>query len=751
MSDKNIDELGILDPDGKHPNPLTGEKYKERYFELSKIWSKFPAYENARQIINDIKSHSVTLVISGTGSGKTVLVPKYVLHALNYEGKIAITLPKKIISRSAAEFAAETLDVELGNQVGYQYRGSPKSAKSANTKLLYATDGTIVSRLLTDPKLTDFDAVIIDEAHERKVNIDFLLYLLRETVRVRPEFKVVIMSATIDKTIFEKYFAEFKFKTIEIGGKTNYPIKSVFAKETPNPDKKEYLANGVEKIVEIVDNISKQSKSKESDPNVVGILFFVTSVSETLDICDLLNSKLQNRSDVINNTCISVFSGMDQELEKMATDSEYFVQQIGLKESDKYIKLIVSTNVAESSLTIEGIQYVVDSGLELRSRFDNNVLIGSGDSQTENPLRVGILEKVFIARAQAKQRMGRTGRTGPGTCYHLYTEQDFNQMDDYPLPAIRSDSISGEILRLMNIDSIETIRVLKKVLTEFIEPPNSNAVQKDLEYLQRLEMITTAEHNGTLTNYGKASVDLQLEPEQTKAVLAGYSLYVYHEVSAIIHMMGRISNSISKLFSLPKVDEEDKGKKKWLKKKHAESKDDFLNLYGDWISLLRVFAEYQELRTKDSEEEGTPNLDDWTYRKFLNREVLEAVYKDYKRYKGRHIKTLQTIQREMPELVPKASAELLEEQTIYKVLACMQHGYRFNTIKLKDGYSTAKGIEVDKDSFVKSHSKVKKALYADLFQFGKGSIKAKIVTYESVKANEIITTLYEGEKSDMSN
>jgi pre-mRNA-splicing factor ATP-dependent RNA helicase DHX15/PRP43 len=244
---KNTDShIGILDPDGKELNPLTGQPYSDKYKELAKVWSKFPAYENAKDIINTIRKNQVTLVISGTGSGKTVLLPKYLLHVLDYNKKVAITLPKQIIAQSAAEFAAATLDVTIGKEVGYKFKGSDKKGYSKENKLLYATDGTIVAKLLNDPKLEEFDGVVIDEAHERKVQIDFLLYLLKNTVKMRPDFKLVIMSATVNQEIFKSYFEsdKIKFEIINVGAKTNYPIESIFLDKEIT--EKEYVNKGYE-------------------------------------------------------------------------------------------------------------------------------------------------------------------------------------------------------------------------------------------------------------------------------------------------------------------------------------------------------------------------------------------------------------------------------------------------------------------------------------------------------------------------
>ena len=229
----DYNNVGILDVKGVNLNPLTHKPYSEHYKTLASKWSKLPTYEKRFDIINSIKNNQVTIIITATGTGKTVLVPKLALHYLKYNGKIGVTLPKQILTQQQAEYAAETLDVTVGIQVGYQYKGSDKEyGDNNNMVLLYMTDGSIVSQLMNNPLITNYDIIIIDEAHERKVQIDFLLYLLRNTLRKRPEFKLIIMSATINEKIFEDYYKEFTCGKINIGTSTNYKIESVFLKKS---------------------------------------------------------------------------------------------------------------------------------------------------------------------------------------------------------------------------------------------------------------------------------------------------------------------------------------------------------------------------------------------------------------------------------------------------------------------------------------------------------------------------------------
>ncbi|MCJ7638122.1 MAG: DEAD/DEAH box helicase, partial [Nitrososphaeraceae archaeon] len=338
------ENIGILDPDGINPNPLNNKPYSDKYKELAKVWSKLPAYKKANEIIKKIKENQVILTIFETGAGKTVLNPKFALHAFNYDAKIGITLPKRIITKSAAEYAALTLDVELGDEVGYQYKGSPPEAKSEKTKLLYATDGTIVSRALKDPKLSDFNAIVIDEAHDRKVQIDFLLYLLRETLKIRPDFKIIIMSATINADLFTNYFKDFKFAKIEVPGARTYPIESIFLEDTITYNK--ILEKGFEILIKIL---------KEDDPTTKAahdVIFFVTSSNEAFKICQLLSDHVEKekkgKCDISckgNVYCIEVYAGMNMQKQTLAQDREKYK----IIDNKKYNrKIVIATNVAES-------------------------------------------------------------------------------------------------------------------------------------------------------------------------------------------------------------------------------------------------------------------------------------------------------------------------------------------------------------------------------------------------------------------
>jgi len=629
-------KIGILDPDGININPLTNKAYSDDYIRYAKKWRKLPAYEKASEIINDINNHQVILVVSGTGSGKTVLVPKFVLHSFDYKEKIAITLPKQIISKSAAEYAAKTLDVELGKEVGYVYKGSDKSATGPNVKLLYATDGTIVSKLLKDPLLPEYQAVVIDEAHERKIQIDFLLFLLRNTLRSRKDFKLIIMSATIDDKLFESYFSGYSFKTIHIGGATHFPIENIYL-DKPLMNN-EYMKYGVGLIRNICNNT-----------NGGDILFFVTSVNETQQVCDTI------KDDNHFNYCVEVFAGMNPEKQELAQDKEKY--KIILK---KNRKIVVATNVAESSLTIDGIKYVIDSGYELLSYYDPE-------------LRAKVLERKLITQAQAIQRRGRTGRTEPGLCYNLYTKNDFESlMKKFPDPAIRTSNLYSECLRFLNLGNVQTVTNLNNVLSQFIEPPKDIFVDTAISQLIQLGLIC----DKVITSLGKLIADLQVDPMQGVVFCLGYKLQCARELLAIYSILDTTKGSIGELFIKSSLTDAIDNKKSEIKnQKIQQSKHNLAHKNSDHLTLLKIFSKYRELKQNHSEDQ----LMHWCHTHYIKKTILDKSYKTFQ-------KTKDILRQHMSKYPSEKLFNIEFDKTLKletKLLLCIAFGFRLNIINAK--------------------------------------------------------------------
>jgi HrpA-like RNA helicase len=507
---------GICDVNGENDNPLNGQKYSDTYKNLAQIWSKLPCYDSRDKFLELLKNKNVVLVAAATGSGKTVLVPKFALHYLDYKGKIIVTLPKKNITKSAAKFASETLDVELGEYVGFQFRG--ENMKSKKTKLLYSTDGSVISMFKMDPLIMEYDIIIIDEAHERKIQIDLLLYLMKNAVEKRADtdkpLKLIIMSATIDETLFEKYYEKLKFAYIYLAGKAHLPIDSIFLEKSIMNEKDGYVEKGKEIINKIV------KTSKEGD-----IIFFVTTISE----CEKISVELSETHK--NAFCMALYSGFPIELEQYISNQEKY------KELNKNYtrRIFVSTNVAESSLTIDGIIYVVDSGLEISVKYNPDKQINE-------------MKKGLITKAQIKQRKGRTGRTVAGYCYHLYTPEEYEETRDYPESEIMKTDLKNVCLSLLKMYPELTVEKLKKLFNDFIDPPYKNYIKDGIKYSIDLGMID--DKTEQLSKIGNLVVDSRLDINDGITLLYAFNIgrTVFKKTLIIIIASSFIKKSINDFF-----------------------------------------------------------------------------------------------------------------------------------------------------------------------------------------------------------
>lgn len=703
--------IGILDPEGINLNPLNGKPYSDKYKKLAEKWKTFPVYQKAREIIDDINNNQVLLLVSQTGSGKSVLMPKITLHTLNYNGKIAMTLPKQIITKSAAEFAAETLDIELGQEVGYRYKGSDPKMRSDKTKILYTTDGTIVAKAFNDITLKEYDAILIDEIHEQSVNMHILLYLMRETLKLRPEFKLIIMSATINTEIFATYFRDFKFKTIDGGGARLHPIESVFLANTL--DYKMTMEEGFKILINILENDNPVTKDAHD------IIFFVTSSNEAFNICKMLNSHLQkekqNKCKITctgNVYCIEVFAGMDIKKQTLAQDKNLYKQD----EKNNYNrKVVIATNVAESSLTIDGVKYVIDGGYEFKGTYD-----------AENRARK--LDRELITRAQAKQRMGRAGRTEPGICYHLYTKDDFEKnMKSFPEATIKTSDITSECLNLLKNEKINTIEKLTHALTNFIEPPKEAYIRVAINNLIQLGAI----ENDTISKLGKLLSEI---PENNifmaTAIIFGKIYNCSREIMQISAMIDVCKGNISDLYNLPttllqnkqgQISETEYNKMLGsLNNKFNNARSKFSHKTGDHLSLLNIYAKFEKEHKKNPD--NFDKLGDWAHDKFLKINNLLKAHKNYKISK----KQMHNAFRDKincDELGIKYHEEILDMDINDKILCCLLLGFRLNTAAIKAGtdiyktqFSKDNNIKINKISFLSLKSnQPSNVFYHELF------------------------------------
>jgi pre-mRNA-splicing factor ATP-dependent RNA helicase DHX15/PRP43 len=459
----------ILDSKGKKKNFLNENKYSNEYKLLGKSWSKLPLYEDEKKVKDFFKlldEKQVILLVSGTGSGKTVLVPKFVLKYVvsqKLEGKIAVTNPKSLTTKNNAIYGASTLDVKLGEEVGYKFKGAPDDSSSDKSKLLYVTDGLILAKILSGDKLLkDYQCVIIDEAHERNIQIDILLKMLKEVLYERPDFKLIIMSATINSKVFKNYFdnGKLKYGEIEVSGKSNYPIDQHFLEPKEKVSRGNYVEKAVERCFKIINS------DKEGD-----IIVFIATTNDAIKGCKLLKETCPvNMKTKCNETyCVEVYANMKDEDKELAINKDLF------KKTNIYKrKVIFATNVAESSITFDGLVFVIDSGYELKNYYDVK------DNAT-------IVSKMYTSQAQIKQRIGRAGRTQPGVSYHLYSKDAYDKFKQYPEPNITVTDITDFILSF--IKYAKTINKMLDIIEDFITIPSLEQVITALHKLHFMDCI----------------------------------------------------------------------------------------------------------------------------------------------------------------------------------------------------------------------------------------------------------------------
>ena len=450
--EKLFEPIGILDPEGLQNNPFTNEPYQNLYYDSTKgisdnnktyqqfgsFWSKLPMYEKRVEAINLIYDNNVVLIVSGTGSGKTVLAPKFALHCMNYQGRIAITNPKKIPTKANTDFSAQHMDVKVGTYIGMRYRDSDKGAYSSDCRLIYCTDGWILQLLQKDPLLMELDMIIVDEAHERNVNIDLLLLLLKQLILKRPTFKLIIMSATINTQIFVDYFpkSQYKFAMLDAGQTPMFPIKTIYLNKPIN----KYDANGniiddnyfdvaVDKVVSLL---------KETDEG--DILVFFPKKTDTMNGCSQLSIRLDKLNRELGKKiyCASLTSATSKKSRDGHDEQNMIINAQKYKQNGKFSrKVVFATEVAESSVTIAGLLYVIDTGLV-------NKMMYYSDKNMES------LEMKFVSKASHKQRRGRTGRTAPGTCFCLFTEDEYkNKFQEYTQSPIMNTDLSKYLMTFL--------------------------------------------------------------------------------------------------------------------------------------------------------------------------------------------------------------------------------------------------------------------------------------------------------------
>jgi ATP-dependent helicase HrpA len=461
---------------------------------------QLPVTQRREDIAAAIRDHQVVIVAGETGSGKTTQLPKICLEL--GRKMIGHTQPRRIAARSVAERIAEELGTELGGArgiVGYQVRFTDRTSKASRIKLM--TDGILLAELQRDRELRRYDTIIIDEAHERSLNIDFLLGYLRQLLPRRPDLKLIITSATIDPERFAEHFASpdgTPAPIIEVSGRT-YPVEVRYRPlmELPGSTGSDEEGEPVvrDQTEAIVDAVKELSAEGPGD-----ILVFLPGEREIRDTADALSTGLgldRGRSAGLVEI-VPLYSRLSA-----AEQHRVFSSHTGRR-------IVLATNVAETSLTVPGIRYVIDSGVARISRYSART-------------KVQRLPIEPISQASANQRSGRTGRVEAGIAIRLYAEEDFDARPEFTDPEILRTNLASVILRMASLGLGEIERF------PFVEPPDRRNITAGVQLLEELQALS----GGHLTKLGRRLARLPVDPRLARMVLEAERLGVVREVIVI--------------------------------------------------------------------------------------------------------------------------------------------------------------------------------------------------------------------------
>ena len=425
-----------------------------------------PVSQRIKEIHEAILKHQVVILCGETGSGKTTQLPKICLKlGRGIKGLIGHTQPRRLAARSVASRIASELKVPLGDAVGFKIRFADKVSPQTLIKVM--TDGVLLAETQTDPDLKQYDTIIIDEAHERSLNIDFLLGYLKQLTLRRPDLKIIITSATIDVESFSKHFNDAPI--IEVSGRT-YPVEIRYRPlEVKDEDDQE------EKIEEAILDVVKDFSKVGGDT-----LIFLPGEREIRDVADFLKAKLPPHYEVL-----PLFARLSHD------------EQQKIFRGSNGRRIILSTNVAETSLTVPGIKYVIDPGIARVNRYS-----------TRNKVEQLQIEK--ISQASAKQRSGRCGRVSDGICVRLYSEEDFNARPLFLDPEIYRSSLASVILKMASLHLGDVSQF------PFIQPPSRRFIQDGYLLLQELGAVNDRYE---LTPIGRDLAKLPMDPRLGRMLL----------------------------------------------------------------------------------------------------------------------------------------------------------------------------------------------------------------------------------------
>uniref|UniRef100_A0A8B9JA51 RNA helicase n=1 Tax=Astyanax mexicanus TaxID=7994 RepID=A0A8B9JA51_ASTMX len=505
------------------PQLSQAEKQKQS---IQEVRRSLPVFPYRQDLLNAIRDHQILVIEGETGSGKTTQIPQYLMEDVRGM-KIGCTQPRRVAAMSVSARVAQEVGVKLGNEVGYSIRF--EDCTSERTVLKYMTDGMLLREFLTEPDLASYSVIIIDEAHERTLHTDILFGLIKDIARFRPDLKVLVASATLDTERFSCFFDDAP--VFRIPGR-RFPV-DIFYTKAPEAD---YLDACVVSVLQI--HVTQPPGD---------ILVFLTGQEEIESCCENLQERCRRLGSKISELLVlPIYANLPSDMQAKIFNPT----PPGAR------KVVVATNIAETSLTIDGIIYVIDPGFCKQKSYN---------------ARTG-MESLIVtpcSRASANQRAGRAGRVAAGKCFRLYTAWAFkHEMEETTVPEIQRTNLGNVVLLLKSLGINDLIHF------DFMDPPPHETLVLALEQLYALGALN---HLGELTKLGRRMAELPVDPMLSKMILASEQYKCSEEVLTIAAMLS-VNNSI---FYRPKD-----------KVVHADNaRMNFIVPGGDHLVLLNVYTQ----------------------------------------------------------------------------------------------------------------------------------------------------------------
>ena len=559
-------------------NVFTGKPHSKKYFEILEKRRKLPVMEKRKEFLRLMRKNRALVLVGETGSGKTTQIPQFfvdlttghlderIVGPENVGKMVACTQPRRVAATSVARRVAEEMDVPLGAQVGFNVRFDECS--SAETVVKYLTDGMLLREAMTDPLLSRYVVIVLDEAHERTLATDVLFGLVKGIMARRTgadALKLVVMSATLEAEKFRAYFDGAPL--LAVPGRL-YPVQIFYTPE-PEPD---YLDAAIRTVVQI--HVCE-------DPG--DILLFLTGEEEIEDAVERIRLGIgaaaaqPDGDDVPPATVLPMYSTLPPNLQQRIFDPAPPPRTPG---GPPGRKIVVSTNIAETSLTIDGIVYVVDPGFSKQKVYNPRVRV---ESLLVSP----------ISKASAQQRAGRAGRTQPGKCFRLYTEKAFKKdLVPQTYPEILRSNLGSVVLQLNKLGVEDLVHF------DFMDPPAPETLMRALEQLNYLGAL---DDDGRLTELGAQMAEFPLEPELAKTLVASADYGCSEDILSIVALL-----SVPPIFMRPRDSI----------RAADEAKSYFVHPSGDHLTLLNAYNAYRAQPDADAAQ--------WCYNNFLQHRALKS-------------------------------------------------------------------------------------------------------------------------------